>query len=354
MNMKGINKIKIGLLGMCVGLLASCKTDPNVPKTVPYISAGEDFKVLSTSTNMDSDKALNFEEDSLKFMAEFSQPVTWSLRIQSVGPRGEVASKILNGTSQQIDPSTFFDGSSENVYFFKKGEALDIRLSFLGADTIVNLDGFTVSETKDFSATSNLILDFQTGQDSKALLNTTDDVNLFFDTDGGDEEIEGGKYVTTSDVKLKSVPLTVEGDRFIYLRGKDEAGKPGTFFIGGFNNASRDFGLDGAVDEIFLNFYANSNGNRTTKLVLEILGVGGDAFRSEKDVTWTGWRLVSIRLSDFVSSNSAPIGTGVLSPNLISDFAFQIHSGAGVVGNESEIMIDYVTFTKGAPFSQSN
>lgn len=355
MKMIGFKILKLGTLVSALFLLAGCKEDPSIPKSNPFVSASPSFQVLSVSTNKDANKNLDFERDSLKFTAEFSEPVSWTITVEANGKANQVASRIINGTSQSINPlDVFFNGSSDNVYFFKKGEVLDVTLSFLGADTTVVLEGFTIVETRDFKATSRLIIDCQTGSDSKALLNDESDVNLFFDTDGEDEEIERGRFVRSSDIKLKTVPESVEGDRFIYLRGRDVPGKPGSFFIGGFNHAPRNFGLDGSVDETFLNFYANSNGNTTTKIVIEILGVGGDAFRVEKDVTWTGWRLVSIRLSDFVSSNTAPFGTGVISPNTMSDIAFQIHSGNGIVGNEAEIMFDYVTFTKGAPFSQSN
>ena len=54
-----------------------------------------------------------------------------------------------------------------------------------------------------------------------------------------------------------------------------------------------------------------------------------------------------------VLGTAGALGSGVLRPELMKKMSIQIHSGDGP-GKEAEMLIDYVCFTYGAPFRQSN
>jgi hypothetical protein len=182
-------------------------------------------------------------------------------------------------------------------------------------------------------------------------------VFMFFDTDTKSEYLDTAKFVgieTKANKNKEPLPTPVQGNGLIYLRGNDIIGEPSSFFVGGFNAADTDFKLDKnkSNDEIYINFYANSNGNRTTKLVVLMNGIGGDQFKIERVITWTGWKLVSAKLSDFIQSTAGSLGTGKISASSLKRFNFEIHSGDGP-GKEVEIAVDHICFTYGGPFSQA-
>lgn len=353
---KYIITVTIGLL-----LMVSCKykDDSNIPRSERYIRATENFKIISSSTSSDTEKALDFLTDSLKFSMEFNEEVTWTITISGLSHPTDHAEKIITGTSMTVDPSQiFWDGASDNIYFFKENEEVEISFEVLGCDAALTksiFEGFSVASTKDFFRNGRgiLIMDYELEKNA-ALVNDPSTVNMYFDTENKPEGLDSAKFVGTNFMSKNGLlPTPVEGNGLVYLRGIDIVGQPGSFYIGGTNHGPLAYGVTGSLDSTFANFYVNSNGNRTTKLIFEIDGIGGDKFKSEKNITWTGWRLVSVRLSDMILGIAGGLGTGVLRPELMKTLSFAIHSGDGP-GKEAEVLIDYVSFTYGTPFKQSN
>ena len=85
----------------------------------------------------------------------------------------------------------------------------------------------------------------------------------------------------------------------------------------------------------------------------DLTGVGGDGFVAERNITWTGWRLLGVKLSDFTQNAAGALGPGRILPGAIKQFNIAVHS-AGVPGNEVEMYVDFICFTYGKPFNQSN
>lgn len=282
---------------------------------------------------------------------QFNERATWKIEVRG---RESTAVKRLSGTSEGLDPDQVrWKGESDNVYFFKRREMCDVVLTILGTDIRIT-DEVRLNRVPLFKGV--LVGDFEDPElpNANNPLIPRGEFNSFFDVNGTDEEIASGVYpdVLPSDV-VPDLPIPVQGDGYIYLNGKDDAAAPDPFFIGGFNNTALNFGLqDRPLNEIYLNFYAHSNGNRSTNLIVELTGIGGDMFRDEKQVIWSGWRKISVRLSEFVLFESGQLGPNVIFPQQLTQLAFQIHSGGGMPGNEAEICIDYIVFTYGSPFKQ--
>jgi hypothetical protein len=334
-------------------LMNACKPDPG-PSGVEYNSASSSFKILSFSSSKGANSSIDLTKDSLKFEAEFNEPVTWFIDVVGKSHPTDRATTRISGTSKSLSlKETFWNGISDNLYFFKKNELVDVKLSFLGSDTIILLNNLKIAKPKSFQIPGKtvVILDFE-GDTESSLLSSTSDVNVFFDSRNKPEGLDSTKFNFKTQLN-NNLPTSLQGKNFVYLRGRDLVSEPDPFYIGGFNLNPKNFGLqkDKSLDEIYFNFYANSNGNKTTKIVVDLFGVGGDQFSLTRDVTWTGWQLVTAKLSDFIQTKSGANGTGLILPQALKNFTIGLHSG-GAPGREAEFLVDFVCFSYGAPFSQ--
>lgn len=361
---------KIVLSLSVIASFLSCKRTDEVvgPK---YVSAtdgvsisGGDFKVLTdkdTSVFRRNAENLVFgdsetdQKDTVYFWANITEDVSWKIDIVGVSSG---AKKTLIGNSQIID-YPFWTGESDNIYFFRKGENVTATLSFIGSD-FKKEKTLKVTGTKLFEGVI-ILADFEEGSDIAGLIKATQEDSdgwfQYFDVEGDDEEVSyglGPNDIIQKRSNLASTPVEpVQGSSYFHIRGKDNATKVGSFFIGGIGHDPLRYGLSDTVglENIFINFFANSNGNKTTKFIVEVRGINGDIFTKEMQIDWVGWRLISVRLSDFVQSIVGDNGIGFLIPSQIKDTRFVIHS-AGVPGNIAEVNIDYVTFTYNSPFKQ--
>lgn len=366
-----LKTVNLLILGIVLSLASCLERDDSIfgPK---YISAPSDlevvdntFKIIKQGDKFEIDlPIISFYDpqnpdsvfNPICFKAELSDSVTWIFTIRDLVTG---AKKTIVGTSRQVN--AVWNGDSDNISFFSKkvgdDKNLEIELSFIGIDkTITRLVIF--QEPKLFPETI-LVADFE--ENGQAIVRGSagdlDGWFDFFDTEGEDETISKGigpnQIIVVQPSKASDPVESIQGQGYYHLRGDDNSVKPSPFFIGGMGHDAVVYGLPSiSTNEVFINFYANSNGNKTTKLVVELAGFGGDLFTKEIAVNWEGWKLVSVRLSDFALTISGTIGTGEILTPLLESMKFAIHSGGGVAGGIAEINIDYVTFTIGKPFRQ--
>lgn len=370
-----LKTVNLLIIGVVLTLSSCSKKDDSVfgPK---YISApsdlevvGNTFEVIEVGSEFEIDLPIISFYDSqnpdsdlipVAIKTELSDSVTWIVTITDLVTE---AKKTIVGTSKFVN--AIWTGNSDNINFFsakKSGTSdknLKIELSFIGIDKKVTKT--LIFEKPKLFKDVILVADFEENGQAivKGSVGDPDGWFDFFDTDGEDETISHGvgpdKIVVASGQQSKtSTPVkSIQGQGYYHLRGDDNSVKPSPFFIGGMGHDAVVYGLPSiSTNEVFLNFYANSNGNKTTKLVVELAGFGGDLFTKEIPVNWDGWKLISVRLSDFALTTSGKIGTGEILTPLLEQMKFAIHSGRGVAGSIAEINIDYVTFTIGKPFRQ--
>ena len=313
------------------------------------------FEVTSpakfTTTRARLDIAL-LDRDSLRFSGNFNQEVTWTITITDLSHPTDYAIKKISRTSDKLDPQLdFWCGDSDNMYFFKKNQNVKVELSFCGIpNSTIDLGQIELKRTPT-SFNDRLIMNFEKEPENKALLKPYSDILVY--------NMQKSELITSDNSREPSrhqnlnLPHPIEGNSYLHLHGKLTSDTNDIHYIGGMNHSTLSFRLDGSTNETFLNFYANSNGNTNTKLEVQIKGIYGNLFSKEIDVTWTGWQLVSISLSDFVRTKSGALGTGVLTPSFLKNMSFKLLSKNGKIGDDAEILLDYVTFTKGGPFRQS-
>lgn len=340
-------------------VFTNCERDEDVQGPA-YESAPSDLSIVKDSlgvfnntSNLNQITAIDFTDDSVYISAELSTSTTWRITITGTESGAE---KIITDNSKAID-KVVWTGASDNDFFFKQGELVSIKLSFLGID--LNTEVFiTITKAKLFDNVV-LLADFEVFGTAQGLVlpgaPPEGDPDGWFDFFDPGEVISNGvgpSNITIERPSLASTPVvSIQGDGYYHMRGQDDPLKPGAFFIGGTGHDPISYGLTGSAEETFINFYANPNGSTTTKLVVELAGVGGDLFVKEINVDWDGWQLISVKLSDFALGTAGDIGLGEIRPELLKEMKFAIHSG-GTAGNLAEINIDYITFTEGVPFKQ--
>jgi hypothetical protein len=298
-----------------------------------YASAPEGFYLqtsLTASTN-----SIDFETSTVSFNAALSDKVTWVITITG-NTSGAV--KVINGFSNIIDVTNAnWDGNSSNEIFFLEGETCTATLSFLGTSLTSTIPS-SITIVKDKKYEGVLVSDFD-----------------------GNGEVTNGQWFSYSDkvgtiddvvsYGVKSDMPSVQGTNYIHMRGIDQAGN---WYIGGmgyyvsFGLPAKLTALSSDPNEIYLNMYVNGNGTTNTKLAIRLTETDGkDAFLKETPITWTGWKLVSIKLADFpfYAPESQPGGNGIV--DKLDKLVFIPQPAAP--GATNEINVDYIIFTKG-PF----
>ena len=354
-----MKKLILFMSCVAIGLLAvSCTKEPAAPLSTQVIAKNDKFEITTQPEAIFDahPTVLLFEDDTLFFSAGFNQAVTWTITIEGSAHPTNHAVKVITGTSDTINPSkVYWRGASDNIYFFKTEEEVTATLTFFGDnETSIELFKKVIKKIPVFDGV--LLSNFETESRSVngSLIKSASDFNIFFDESGADERVNAFQFAGPESLSDLNLPTPIDGKGYIYISGQDVVGQPDPFFIGGFNNNTILFGINAKPEDVFMNFYAHSNGNRTTKIKAGLVGVGGDEFSAERQVTWTGWKLVSIRLSDFVQTASGQVGPGTLIPSSLTRMSIEIHSGGGSPDNPAEIVIDRISFTIGGPFTQSN
>ncbi|MFN3404284.1 MAG: hypothetical protein ACK40G_09345 [Cytophagaceae bacterium] len=312
-----------------------------------YASAPGDFYVVNNEFKADP-SSVNFQISKDTFKAEFSHKVTWTITITG---QKSGAVKILKGTSTSLNGlNALWDGTTDNNIFFQN-EACNVVISFLGSATTLST---TVTITKIKLHGGLLVSDFE------ALTMVSGKWYDYSDT----LKPQMVKEISSFNDLASSIP-TVQGKRYLHIAGTD---LDQDWYIGGCGFWDEAPGTPGAVDlgpklaqfsdnpqELYFNAFINSNGKKNTSVSIALIEyrgsqaspIPGDVFSTVVPITWDGWKLVSIKLSQFARAVSST-GDGVLKPSDLRTIEFVPSPTA--LGAEVELNVDYIIFTKDKPF----
>ncbi|MEY5041621.1 MAG: hypothetical protein RLZZ414_1169, partial [Bacteroidota bacterium] len=114
------------ILGVAVTMFAtSCTKQEQLGPEIK--SATKDFKFVQELTITE----LNFTQSKKpEFIAQFNEEVSWKLRLIGLTSGAE---QIFTGLSNGFNSSTInWEGRSNNIYFFRKGERVATELTITG------------------------------------------------------------------------------------------------------------------------------------------------------------------------------------------------------------------------------
>ncbi|MCS6823964.1 MAG: hypothetical protein NZ529_06680 [Cytophagaceae bacterium] len=326
--------------------LSGCKRNAEILGP-SQVSADENFVLLTPfSCNK---QTVRFDTEPLKFYAKFNQPVTWRITAQSTSSE---AVKRITSTSEVVDSNTVkWDGSSDNMYFFRSGEDVLIRFEILGIkDTYV--DTIRIATEKDYSSNSCLVL-YDWDQNLKV------------------KDPGGASAAGISRFNMGVKPLQGMFSLGIY---EPASTKTKEILSLGFNeyNSLKYFPItENDPSKVFFNVYIHSDKKYSgVNLLIQFnedddgdgnyemggLGFSGnngpylseDGYTTEIPLDWVGWKLVSVPLSTAQRSPLTLWGGGGNKKwdlDKIMGFNIKVSSSQSV-----KLHFDFVTLTFGKPF----
>jgi hypothetical protein len=141
-----------------------------------------------------------------------------------------------------------------------------------------------------------------------------------------------------------STPLVApQGTNYMVLKGLPEKWYVG----GGYAAVPSLTSIVGATSDpskMYVNAFINNGGNSTTMVGLTLKS---DGVNYTKNVTldWSGWKMVSYKLSEFETKMGIPLTNA----HTVSDLTFELNP-ATAPGQSTEANIDFIIFTVNEPF----
>jgi hypothetical protein len=358
-------------------VLAACtrssKEEPFLgPKVLP---APEGFAIQGDSLGFkftNSGTKVNFLKGTTYFESKFSSEVSWKLAIVS---RANGAVKTLTGTSATLDNVTCPWNGESDYLLFSDGDTCDANLTITGyADDSKNIKmttkSFVIDSAKNYNdgIKNHLIVDFEAGAGLATPYFDAQDGNLFSNPEYGDSAVH-------TQYALRNA---AHGKFSLRCAGNDVNSNG---YIAGYDMKSL-VGLVGQVketdpSEVYLNMYVKGFGKHNTGLTLllyelDTLNVdnhasitggkniadtkqGALAYTNDKwikqvNVNWVGWKLVSVKYSEFKKPNNEGCnGNCKLEPHKLRGMSIGLDSYPAT-GYSAEFAVDYFILTEGGPF----
>ncbi|MFN3405043.1 MAG: hypothetical protein ACK40G_13160 [Cytophagaceae bacterium] len=287
----------------------------------PGICPTNNFKVTEELSVTQNSVDFTTGEKSVTYTAKFNEIVSWTLTIKGLTSG---AKKVFQGNSSDLN--VIWKGEPGNSTFFVvENTVAELTISCLNNTYTKEV---AITKVSDFSTLGVLVSNF-------------DGQGAIPGVVGADWYLYGpGWVVPESGIRNEPVTPSPQGGKYLRVVGNVPGG--GYFSAGASSNSFNITSLNStSADSIYFNAFINGNGNNNSYIAITIFEK--DRKRTYLlDVNWTGWRLVSLKLSDFFP---------FLNPMDVSSIAFDLSAKDPAPGkNNGEENIDFIIFTKGEPF----
>ncbi len=343
--------IKIITIVLGVAVLFSCKKYKEEFYGPGLGVAPDDF---SATDLMASNLNPDFKTGTVHFQSDLSATVRWKLTL--VGQTSG-AIKIISGLSKVLDVSNAqWDGSTDTLKLFKKGETVTATLTALGwkesrSTTLI------VGEVKDrgfvFGTFENITVDH-------GAKNWMESNGLYWFY-----SFETNEYDLVDKIADPTAP---EGTNALLISGHDANA---SYYIGqvGLSAPSGVFNLGtiNSVDDVYLNFYVKGAGtaaNKDYKFVVQLFEDDNssgtvqydgleDKYTYQISLQYEGWKFYSIKYSSLVLDPGVSMASErVYSPSKIANigFFFGANTAAGLSATDViAVEMDHFSITTNGP-----
>ena len=344
-------------------ILASCtRTSKDESYLGPkVITAPDGFQVLGDTmgfkfTNLGTE--VDFTNGGVSYFdAKFSSEVSWQVEITN---KRNGAKKTLFGTNTGLDLITSaWTGNADYQ------DPCDAKLTVTGyfdasKNIKVTSKSFVIGKGKDYNdgIKNHLIVDFEGGAGLATPYSDPLDGMLKSNPEYGDSAAHG-KFsfrIAGNDINKNGYIAGVDMKNLVELTGKIKETNPSdvylNMYVKGFGKQNTGLNiLIYELDSLNVNSQASING---AKIIPESLhgelGNSTDRWIKEINVNWVGWKLVSIKYSEFAKPNNKGCnGNCNLEPHKLRAMSIGLDSYP-VTGYEAEFAVDYIMFTEGGPF----
>ncbi|MEY5048720.1 MAG: hypothetical protein RLZZ175_2079 [Bacteroidota bacterium] len=392
---KYIFKTLLSVLVLSIVFL-SCKhkVENNEMIGPAYVPAGENF-VIKLDTLYLSANNVNFSnrlstQANLNITASFNQKVTWFIQIKGLSSKAE---KNFIGLNDTVNVN--WNGVSENIYFFRKGEKVEILLKIYGDDKYTLSRTVLIDDVYKYGGTGTSPQNYTSQSIGGIIYHFVDDME-----DNPDPFTKLSPfYPSLTDapcvdcINQKDTIDPVQGKYSYLLSGFDTDGNT---YVGSLNTIQL-YSLGKKItpgisnDDLYINMYVYGDGsNSSTSLIvfayeMDVMtrvdtlvtpaveydspwpasdfityndkiakykqGIN-DKWQSTIAVNWTGWKLVSLKYSDFKKpTTNGNLGGGKLQADRLSGIAIELDDNPSS-GKKVYCKIDQITITENGPFKQ--
>ena len=340
--LSNLNQLVIGLASAIA--LFSCNPDFEVG---PEICPSDSFSFTSSDLKLDvingvtvtdiasASNTVDFSNGGLHITGSLGEVVQWELKISN-----DDKQKVYSGQSDTIDIYWYgqgdkFDGT--NMQFANGAASIEFEIVCLD---VISKD-FTVQGTQSFD---NISPDF-------GLLIRDWDQNGDFPVQGatfaGADGWSGsgsGASPFTFDYRSPS-PSPAGGlycEFYAFTTAPSWYLGASSFPITGITAALNTTD----ANDVYLNYFVKADENLPNAGSQVILKAGGGSFLLAEDITWTGWKLISHKLSDFKSATG-----DALEITDLTEVVLQI-GAQPEAATELKVMYDFLLLTSGGPLFQ--
>ncbi len=345
-----------------------------------YLSAPKDF----SATNFTVTDPVNIPVANCFVTATFSTRVTYTVTFKG---KSSGATRTYTSVNDHLDASTpggEWDGTNDGLYLFRSGENVDVTVTFLRSEYTLKKT-ILLSVQKNYFTNPNLIAVGGINNSYEAaasLVPGNFPFQFAFSNASGPNAFVDKTPAATFGVKA------IHGLNVLRFTGISN--QIDGYFIGGIQhrkgnpNTNSTFMLPVAwtdPSQIYFNIYMYGNGASNAIVNLELhesdasnpANGGGknecggqvlnafdhdpctdDGWVYAQPVNFSGWRLISVKFSDFsksVSSNNGGSGDVLKEPTRIA--RIQMGVVASPAFKEASVMMDYPVMSYGAPFDPS-
>jgi hypothetical protein len=303
------------ILTICMISINSCKHDNIVGFEGPAQCVSADFAVTQAFS---ANSTVNFSTDSVTFTAAFNEVTSWTITVT-----GQTSGATVSFSGKSNTINTVWRGNPGSIVFFQVEQVTaELKVPCRDAITIT----LNITGKPNFNNYGYLISDFDGHGHSQAF-------NFY----------KGAGYIGTFGV-MNAPLVSPQGGNYYHVNGTTS---PASWYYGEAGCAAA-FSLTSLgttnADSVYFNVLINNNGVSTGTVNILLQAV--DRYSSVVKLNGgAGWKLVSLKLSDFKPSTAGPS----VNPKQITSVAFDL-GPASNMGDPAEIDIDLVIFTKGHPF----
>lgn len=349
--------VLLGFSVVAVLFSTSCKRDKHPENMIgpEYKSADPGFYVEGDAFTIAPSDQIDFTKSLVGFNAQFSQEVTYFLKLTS--DKGA----SITFTDKASDLSKVkWDGGHNGLYFFNSNDIVHAELSFLGTNVKL-YDTITIKTPKSYG---KLVEDFEL---AKPPLPQVTPGHLKFPANWYTFGKEASARIPDEEKYYNGIveyspnnPKTVQppsGMRYLKIMGTDANVD---FFVDGAGMQSKFNLATTNADSVYFNVFVYGTGNISDKGSIKIAeddnGKGGvediveDELFYDFKINWVGWKLVSAKYSDF-SFTAANTGNRVREPKKAGKMGFALLSDPS--GAKTSLIFDYPIFTYGKPLPQN-
>lgn len=271
--------------------------------------------------------------EGLNIKAGFSETVKWTLKITSA-----TATKEFSGNSDTVNVWWF--GNADYLPLFGAG-TFDISLEIACLDPITKtIENINAPNFKNLEKTYGVLVRDWDKNGKYPVFGTA------FNVADGWQGVNGTEAAYFEYYNTNPSPA---GGYYSEFYSKNASL---LWYFGGHSFPTSNFKTHLSTtnaDSLYLNFFVQGYGYANTGLEIGVQESGSINYFYTAPIDWTGWKFVSVKMSELIVKSGPKVGTKLTSIANVGTFLLQLGSNP-IQTNEAKSGYDFIIVTVGEPF----